>query len=246
MCEMKVIILVGGLGMRIRSLLTGSPKPMAKFKKRPFLEYQIIQLRDQGFTEIVLCSGYLADHIQNYFGSGASLGVKVHHVVEEKLLGTAGAIRNARKFIQDRFLVLNGDSFLDIDFRQLLDFHSARYNEEQRTIATIVSVAIQDVGAYGSLQIDEKGIIHNFAEKGAAGLGWINGGVYVFEKEILEHIPANKSVSLEKTTFPLLLNSGKRLYSYPFDGFFVDIGTPAGHQCFGRFVENGMVVNADM
>lgn len=196
---MNVIILAGGMGSRLRPVLDGTPKPMAEFNHRPFLEYQLLQLRKQGFKEIVLCAGYLADQIQNYFGSGEIMNIKIDYVLERELLGTGGAIKNAHNHINGTFLLLNGDSFLDIDFRRLVNFHLKRRREDKDAMAAIVSISVGDVAAYGSLHFDEQGVIYRFAEKGGIGPGWINGGAYVFEPEILNYIPAQQVVSSENT-----------------------------------------------
>src|SRR5215217_7466801 len=108
---MRALILAGGLGTRLRPLFSDRPKPMAQVLGKPFLEYQIEQLRAQEFKDLVLCVGYLARHVQDYFGDGRGWGVRIDYAVETELLGTAGAIKNAQTFIaEDAFLVLNGDS----------------------------------------------------------------------------------------------------------------------------------------
>jgi len=234
---MIVCVLAGGLGLRLRSLVPDRPKPMALFKQKPFLEHQLCQLRSQGFTNVILCVGYQAAQIQDYFGDGQAWGLTLRYVVEPSLLGTAGAIKNAADWLNDRFLVLNGDSLLDLDFRRLVDFHLQHQQATPRAIATVVAVPTQEAAAYGALQIDEADVIRGVAEKGSTGPGWVNGGVYLFEPEVLAYIPAQQVVSLEQTTFPLLLAAGQQLYAYRFAGFFVDIGTPAGYQRFTHFVE---------
>src|SRR5919112_1675155 len=124
---MRALVLAGGLGTRLRSLLNDRPKPMAQVAGKPFLEYQIEMLRLHGFQDLVLCVGYLARHVQEYFGDGRGWGVHIDYAVETELLGTAGAIKNAQNFIdKDPFLVLNGDSYLEADLRELADFHRSR------------------------------------------------------------------------------------------------------------------------
>lgn len=234
---MRALILAGGLGTRLQSVVLDLPKPMAEAKGKPFLEYQIEQLRVQEFQEIALCVGHLAHQIQDYFGDGRRWGVRIVYVVETELLGTAGAIKNARRFIEDTFLVLNGDSYLGADFGRLVDTHRRRQAADPRTIGTIAAVAVDDAVAYGALEFDTKGRILRFREKADAGPGWINGGVYVLEPDILDFIPAGRAVSIEKETFPLVLERGRHLFGYPVKGFFVDIGTPEGYRRFERYVE---------
>jgi NDP-sugar pyrophosphorylase family protein len=237
MLELKTLILAGGLGSRLQSVIRDRPKPMAEVKGKPFLEYQIKRLRAQGFEEVVFCVGYLAHQIQDYFGVGHRWGVQIAYIVEAELLGTAGAIRNAQGFIKGTFLVMNGDSYLEADFRDLVEFHRSRHSVDSRTIGTIATLAVDDAAAYGTLAMDSTGRILRFREKAETGPGWINGGVYVLEPDILDFIPAGQAVSLEKETFPLILKRGWHLYAYPVEGFFVDIGTPEGYRRFCQYVE---------
>lgn len=234
---MKALVLAGGLGSRLQSLIPDRPKPMAEVEGRPFLEYQIEQLRAQGFEDLVLCVGHLAHRIQDYFGDGHLWGVRIAYAVETELLGTAGAIRNAQSFIEDTFLVLNGDSYLEADFRALVEFHRRQQADDAQTVGTIATVAVDDASAYGTLELDAQGRILHFREKAEAGPGWINGGVYVLEPDILDFIPADRAVSIEKETFPLALEKGWHLYGYSVEGFFVDIGTSEGYRRFQRYVE---------
>jgi len=234
---MKALILAGGLGTRLQSVVSDRPKPMAEAKGKPFLEYQIKQLCAQGLKELVLCVGYLARQIQDYFGDGRRWGVQIAYAVERELLGTAGAIGNAQSFIEETFLVLNGDSYLEADFQALIESHRRRRAADPRTVGTIAAVAIDDAAAYGTLELDSQGRILCFREKAEAGPGWINGGIYVLEPEIMDFIPAGRAVSIEKETFPLVLERGWHLYAYPIEGFFVDIGTPEGYRRFRQYVE---------
>jgi NDP-sugar pyrophosphorylase family protein len=234
---MKTLILAGGLGTRLRSLLRDRPKPMAPVKGRPFLEYQINQLRAHGLSDIVLCVGHLAHHIQNHFGDGRDRGVQVTYAEETKLLGTAGAIKSAQSFIDDTFLVLNGDSYLEVDFLGLIEFHRQRQSADSRTIGTIATVAVDDATSYGKIELNGEARLLGFEEKVETGPGWINGGVYVLESTVLDLIPAGRVASIEKETFPLILKQNRRLLGYPVQGFFVDIGTPEGYHRFCQYIE---------
>jgi len=234
---MKAFILAGGLGTRLQSVVLDRPKPMARVKGKPFLEYQIEQLSGQGLKEFVLCVGHLAHQIQGYFGDGHRWGVRIVYAIETELLGTAGAIKNAQNFIEDTLLVLNGDSYLEADFQALVEFHRRQQSADLRTIGTIAIVAVENASAYGALELDVGGRILRFQEKAEEGPGWINGGVYVLEPDILDFIPAGRAVSIEKETFPLVLERGRYLYAYPVEGFFVDIGTPEGYRRFCQYVK---------
>jgi NDP-sugar pyrophosphorylase family protein len=182
--------------------------------------------------------GYLAHHIQGYFGDGRDWGVQIEYAVETELLGTAGAIKNAQNYIEDTFLVLNGDSYLEADFRALVKFHRRQYSADPQTIGTIALVEVDDATSYGKIELNGDARLLSFGEKVEMGPGWINGGVYCLEPSILDLIPAGQVVSAEKETFPLVLKENYSMFGYPVRGFFVDIGTPRGYQRFCRYVED--------
>lgn len=234
---MKVLILAGGLGTRLRPLIRNRPKPMAEVAGKPFLEYQIEQLAAHGLKDLVLCVGHLSSHIRDYFGDGRDRGVHIEYAVEAELLGTAGAIKNARDFIEDTFLVLNGDSYLEADLGKLVEFHRHRRTGDSRTVGTVAMVGVEDTAAYGRLELNGDYRLTGFAEKVESRAGWINGGIYCLEPAVLDLIPAGQVVSAEKETFPLILKKNLHLFGYPTQGFFVDIGTPEGYHRFCRYVE---------
>ena len=234
---MKALILVGGLGTRLQALVPDRPKPMADVFGKPFLEYQIERLKGQGFDDIVLCVGYRADQIRDYFGDGRRWSVGIHYSVETEPLGTAGAIQNARRFIEDTFLVLNGDSYLGANLADMVEFHRSGRSVNPRVAGTLAVVAVDDASAYGALELDAQHHVLSFREKGQAGPGWVNGGAYVLEPDILRLVPEGRAVSIERETFPLALAQGRCLLGYGVKGFFVDIGTPEGYRRFQRYVE---------
>ena len=232
---MQAVILAGGLGMRLREVVAERPKAMAAVAGKPFLAYLIEQLRAQGLSDVVLCVGHLGDQIRDHFGDGSRWGVSIRYAVEQELLGTAGALKNAEPFIDGTFLVLNGDSYLDDDLRQVVAFHERRRTIPQM-VGTVATVTVDDAAAYGALELGPRLRIAGFAEKGASGWGWINAGVYALEPQVLEVIPAGRPVSLERETFPRLLEQGYYLYACPMEGFFVDIGTPQGYRAFQSYI----------
>lgn len=220
----KALLLVGGEGTRLRSVLPGTPKPLAGVCGRPFLELLIQQLRTQGIRDIVLCTGYRAEQVEAALRDGSELGVNIEYSREQAPLGTGGAVRFAGPYVRDVncFLVLNGDSFLEIDFQRLIEF-----DRNHIGVATIAAVPVPDTSRYGALQIDANKQVTSFAEKsGSHGPGLINAGVYVFSHSILGQIPEGQ-VSLEKDVLPHLLNSG--VYAFEQHGIFIDIGTPADY-----------------
>ena len=234
---MKTFILAGGLGTRLRPVVRHQPKVMAGIRGRPFLEYQIERLRDQGFTELVLCVGYLANQIVDYFGDGRRLKVRIDYALEEAPLGTAGAIRNGQEFIDDTFLVLNGDSYVEADLRAVMASHRRCRLQDPRSMGTIGSVWSASARSYGRLETAASGRILDCQEKAATGSSWVNAGVYVLEPALVPLIPGTRPASLEKEIFPRALASGAHLYAHPIRGFFVDIGTPDGYRRFGDYAE---------
>ena len=215
------LLLVGGLGTRLRPVLSSTPKPMAPIGDVPFLELLVLQLRSQGIRRIVMCTGFQAEQIEKQFGDGSRWNVAIEHSKETHPLGTAGAIKHAARLLNHAsdFLVLNGDSFLEMDFRELMGFH-----RQHAGWASIAVRRVPDAARYGTVHVDEEGRIVRFSEKlGLPEPGLINGGVYVFKKEVLEAIPEG-SASLEKDVLPALLAHGA--FALEQDGLFIDIGTP--------------------
>ncbi|HTP07596.1 MAG TPA: nucleotidyltransferase family protein [Anaerolineae bacterium] len=220
----RSFILAGGLGTRIRSLYPDLPKPLIPIHGKPFLEHQIVQLRDQGFYDFVLCVSYRADQIVDHFQDGTAWGVRIRYSYEQEPLGTAGALRYAAPYWEDTSLVVNGDTFVNADFRTLVDAHHARSDAG----GSIGLVAMPDTGRYGQVLIDAQQHVTAFREKEqSAGAGWTNAGVYVLEPSVLDLIPAGHTVSIEREIFPALAVN-RQLYGFPLDGAFVDMGTPEG------------------
>jgi len=221
---MKALILCGGLGTRLKSVINDRPKSMASIAGKPFLEYLILQLKRQGFADIVLCTGYLGEQVKAYFGDGSGWGVHISYSHEPEPLGTGGAVKLAEALArEENFLVTNGDSFLDSDLNGLVNYHF-----EKRALATMALVEVEDPTRYGTVEINEKGEIENFVEKGkSSGSKFVNGGIYVFNRKVFDYIPESK-VSLEKEVFPKLI--GKGFYGSPVKGFFIDIGVPEDYK----------------
>jgi len=222
--DTKAVLLVGGLGTRLRTVIPSTPKPLARVGNRPFLELLIRQLVGQGIRHLIMCTGYLAEQIEAEFGDGGDLGAIIEYSREPHPLGTAGALKFAQGLLQGAtdFLVMNGDSFLELDLRQFMQFHRTHGGW-----ATLAVVPVENAGRYGTVHVDSSNRITKFLEKtGEAAPGLINAGVYIFSRAILEHIPAGP-VSLEKEVFPRLLDRG--VYAAREQGVFIDIGTPADY-----------------
>lgn len=228
---MKTLLLVGGLGTRLHSILGSQPKAMAPVSGRPFLEYQIELLRAQGIREFVLCVGHLRESIMAHFGDGADQDVHIEYSIEQEPLGTAGALRNAARFIKSTFLLMNGDTYLDIDYQSLMGCHPEY--PDVSVIGTIGVVQLANCArVFGVIEWDlETGRVKAFQEKKACAIGggWVSAGVYVLEPSILQYIPVDQPVSLEEQVFPSLQYHGA-LRARALAGTFVDIGTPEGYR----------------
>ncbi len=215
------VLLVGGMGTRLRSVVPSTPKPLASVGNRSFLELLIRQLRRQGIRHLVMCTGYLADQVESEFGDGSAWGVDIGYSKEPRPLGTAGAIRFAQGHLEhgSDFLVLNGDSFLEIDLHRF-----ARFHHEHKGLASIAVVKVDNANRYGTVNFNNQNRVTGFMEKaGSDRPGLINGGVYILNRAVLGHIPEG-AASLEKDVFPRLLSQG--VYAMEQDGMFIDIGTP--------------------
>ena len=221
---MKAVILVGGEGTRLRPLTCNRPKAMVPVLNTPFLEHVIHHLARHQVREIVLAMGHLAQPIEGYLGDGSRFGVRLSYVVEEAPLGTAGAIKNAEKYLDDTFLALNGDIFADLDITAMASFH-----RQCRAKVTIALTPVDDPTQYGLVETDERGRILRFVEKPSPEeitTNRVNAGTYVIEPDVLAQIPPGTNVSIERETFPRLLASGEPVYAYPSSGYWMDTGTP--------------------
>lgn len=233
---MQAVILAGGAGSRLRPIVSDRPKPMADFGSRPFLEYQVESLRRHGITDLVLCVGYMHEHIEAHFGDGSRCGVRVRYVVESQPLGTGGALRHAASLLDPTFLLLNGDSYLELAWDDFRRFHVARCAADPRCVGSLALAHVEDASAYGAVSLADDQRVRSFGEKSQQGAAWINAGVYALERICIDRLPAHAPLSLERDGLPAILAAGDHLYGYTASGFFVDIGTPAGHHAFRQFV----------
>ena len=235
---MQAILLCGGMGTRLRSVVSDRPKPMADICGKPFLQYLLEMLRDKGITEVIFALGYMGEMIEEYFQDGSAFGLKIAYSYEEEPLGTGGAIRNALpKILEEEVLVLNADTYFPMDYQGLYHFHQE--NDGDFSLATR---AVPDISRYGAVRRDAAGRILAWNEKledgGQPLAGEINGGIYVMKKSLIAEIPEGKQ-SLEQDCIPKWLSEGKRIFGLPFDGYFMDIGIPKDYQQFITDVEQG-------
>jgi len=217
---MKAIILAGGAGTRLRSLVPDVPKPMAPIAGRPFLEYLIERLVQGGVTDLVLSVGHRADSIARHFGPAWG-GAAISYAVETEPLGTGGAIAfAAREFTDNAILVVNGDTYLGIDFADLMAWGAS----EMPSMAGIVLRRVENVARYGAV-LCTGGVVQGFVEKGHVGPGLINAGIYLLNPTTFARFGLSGRFSLEAD---LLQPHAEALHlrAYITDSFFIDIGIP--------------------
>jgi NDP-sugar pyrophosphorylase family protein len=222
---MKAILLAGGKGTRLRPLTLHTPKPIVPIFNRPFLHYQIDLIRQiPEIDEIVLSLNYQPRRIEDVFGDGSTLGIKIRYVVEPAPLGTGGAVRFAAEGVNDSMVVFNGDVLTEVDLAAVLALHRAR---DAR--ATIVLTPVANPSAYGLVETDGDQNIKRFLEKSKPEeitTNYINAGIYVLEPGTFDRIPAGTPWSIERSFFPSFIERGETFVAYRYDGYWIDIGTP--------------------
>jgi mannose-1-phosphate guanylyltransferase len=218
------ILLVGGFGTRLMPLTKNTPKPMLTVAGIPVTEHQLNMAKAAGITHIVLATSYLSELFTPYFGDGSKWGMKIEYAVEETPLGTGGAIRNAAKLIDssESIVILNGDVLSSHNLAEQI-----RQHEQHNADVTLHLTQVEDARAYGCVPTDSNGRVSAFLEKMENPVtNQINAGCYVFNPRVLESIPFDTVVSIERETFPLLVKNGAVVYGYVENSYWVDIGTP--------------------
>jgi mannose-1-phosphate guanylyltransferase len=218
------ILLVGGFGTRLMPLTKNTPKPMLTVAGIPVTEHQLNMAKAAGITHIVLATSYLSELFTPYFGDGSKWGMKIEYAVEKTPLGTGGAIRNAAKMIDssESIVILNGDVLSSHNLTEQI-----RQHEANNADVTLHLTQVEDARAYGCVPTDSNGRVTAFLEKMENPVtNQINAGCYVFNPRVLESIPLDTVVSVERETFPLLVKNGAAVYGYVESTYWVDIGTP--------------------
>jgi mannose-1-phosphate guanylyltransferase len=218
----QALVLAGGEGTRLRPLTLTTPKPVMPLAGRPFLSFMLDWLARHGVDEVLLSCGYMSDQVARVLGD-LYHGMRLRYVIEDEALGTAGPLRLAADegVLEGRVLVLNGDCLTDLDLTAMLDRH-----EKTGAAATIALAAVDDTSSYGVVPTADDGAVEAFLEKqpGPPPTNRINAGSYVLERRVVEMIRPGRAVSIEREIFPQLVNDG--LYGFPFDDYWIDIGTP--------------------
>ncbi|HSC45745.1 MAG TPA: nucleotidyltransferase family protein [Candidatus Acidoferrum sp.] len=228
--EKQAVILAGGLGTRMRPITETIPKPMIAVAGKPFLQQQLELLRDRGIRRSLLLVAYLGEQIEEYFGSGEKIGCEVEYSYEPEPLGTGGALKNAESKLQEWFLLVNGDTFLDIDYAKLArDFMAAECSamivayEKPDQAATEIPASVLP----GNLKLGSDGMVAGYQKKNAETWRHIDAGVIALKREILQMLPAGKKCSLEEEIFPQLIARGEMRAWVTHEPFY-DMGSPAG------------------
>jgi mannose-1-phosphate guanylyltransferase/phosphomannomutase len=219
---MKAVIMAGGFGTRIQPLTSNIPKPMIPLVNRPIMLHIVELLKKHNITDLVMLLYHQPEVIKNFFRDGNDFGVKITYVTPLQDLGTAGAVKSAEKFLDERFLIISGDLLTDFNLQKVIDFHA-----ENKALATITLTSVKDPLQFGVVITDKQKRITQFLEKP----GWgevisdtINTGIYLLEPEIFKYIPAGENFDFSQDLFPLLLKNKAALFGYPIKGYWRDIG----------------------
>jgi NDP-sugar pyrophosphorylase family protein len=238
---MKAILLAGGKGTRLRPLTIHTPKPIVPIFNRAFLLYQIDLLKQvPEIDEVILSLNYQPRRIEEMFGDGADLGIKIRYVVEPVPLGTAGAIKYAGDKLTESVVVFNGDVMTQLDLAAVIALH-----RERQARATIVLTPVENPSAYGLVESDARGNIQRFLEKPKPEeitTNHINAGIYVLEPDTFDRIPSEVPWSIERSYFPSLIERGETFVAYVYNGYWIDIGTPEKYTQVHQDIMDGRFV----
>lgn len=224
---MQAVVLAGGLGTRLHPLTATTPKPMLPLLNRPFLEHLLRRLRGHGVTHALLTLHHHPELIKTHFDDGASVGLAMDYLVEERPLGTAGGVKALEGLLTGAFVVCNGDIYTDLDLGAAVAFH-----RRMGAQATIVLTHADDPTAFGMVETDAAGRILRFVEKPAperVTTNWVNAGTYILEPDVLRYAPAGEHFMFEGGLFPRLLAEGEAVYAFRSDAYWTDMGTPAAY-----------------
>jgi len=219
---MKAVIMAGGFGTRIQPLTSNIPKPMIPLFNRPIMLHIVELLKKYDITELVMLLYHNPEVIKKFFRDGSDFGVKITYVTPVMDMGTAGAVKAAEKYLDERFLLISGDLLTDFNLKKVIDFHN-----DNKAMATITLTSVKDPLQFGVVITDKEKRIIQFLEKP----GWgevisdtINTGIYVLEPEIFKHIPAEENFDFSQDLFPLMLKNKDALFGYTAKGYWRDIG----------------------
>ncbi|PIY96848.1 MAG: hypothetical protein COY66_02300 [Candidatus Kerfeldbacteria bacterium CG_4_10_14_0_8_um_filter_42_10] len=222
----KAVILAGGKGIQMRPLTYEIPKAMIPVHGKPILQHILESLRAYGITDITIFYGHLGKLIQDYFGDGSKHGVKISYVKEKEQAGTGGSIRQLKNQFTDAFILIYGDILANLNYIDFIEFH-----QSHNGIASVALSSLEDPSKFGVVGLHGSKIV-SFREKPDKNptlSRLVSSGTYILEPEIVNYIPKNGYVSLEKDVFPALAEKGK-LFGYPFEGQWFDVSTPETYE----------------
>ena len=227
--RVTAVILAGGMGTRLRQVVSDRPKVMAEINGKPFLYYVLDQLAEVDIKRVVISTGYMADKIEEVIGFSYK-GLKVDYSWEESPLGTGGALKLAGQSISTKYcLVMNGDSYTEFDPVSLFRSH-----KQKNASIVLLAKMVPGTSRFGTIQMNEQNEIIRFMEKGeTTDSRLINAGVYIMKTSALQKIPDKAPCSLEYDFFPAMI--GKNIYGYEAEGRFIDIGTPESYSQAEKF-----------
>jgi len=221
------ILLVGGRGTRLAPITSEIPKPMLPVACKPVTEHQILAAQRAGITTLVLATSYLSEVFIPYFGDGSKWGINLRYAVEKEPLGTGGAIANAAAHLDkgpsdEAVVIFNGDVLSQHNLSAQIDFH-----KEANADVTLHLIQVEDARAFGCVPTSADGQVEAFLEKMENPVtNWINAGCYVFSRAVIDSIPRDTVVSVERETFPGLINDKRRVFGYKEAAYWLDIGNP--------------------
>jgi NDP-sugar pyrophosphorylase family protein len=232
---MQIVIMAGGLGTRLRPLTYDIPKPMIPIHGKPYLWYQLDYLKKYHLNNILILAGYLGQQIENYFGNGSELDIKIQYSFESEPIGTGGGLKFAEPLLDDEFMVIYGDSFLPIDLSDLIKTYRIM---KSTGLLVVYDNRFGDSNVKNNISLDDNNHILKYQKNTEDdSLNYVESGISVFNKSICELIPANKKTSLEEEIFPKLIDN-KKLKAYITTQRFYDIGTPDRLKTIETFFQN--------
>jgi D-glycero-alpha-D-manno-heptose 1-phosphate guanylyltransferase len=237
---LQAIILAGGLGTRLRTIVTDKPKALVGINGKPFLEYQLEFLKKYRITDIIICTGYLGEKVESYFSNGERYGVSIRYSRERDLLGTGGALKNASSMLNHHFFVLNGDTIFQTNLHEMKNFHERNYAD-----ATIALTRVSDQSRYGSVTCEDKNTISNerrnkitaFSEKSNTSGLLISAGIYLMEKSLFAWNELPDIFSIENDFLPQVVLKSSVHGFVDINAYFVDIGTLEGYRKFNEDIK---------
>jgi NDP-sugar pyrophosphorylase family protein len=226
---MQIAILSGGLGTRLRPFTEEIPKAMVLIENKPFLQYQIELLKKNNITDILLCLGYLSEKIIEYFGNGEKFGVNITYSIEKaKLLGTAGALKNAEKYLKEEFMVMYGDSYLELDNQEVVSCY--------KTIREpVLMVVYKNENRFDRSNVRLKdNLVVKYEKNSKENLSYIDYGISVLNKKIISGLPKEETIHLEDVFRKLA--EERKIHAYEASKSFYEVGSPEGLERFRKYI----------